>query len=79
MSPLNILNIISSYGTNIRALIFLGCLSATKSKPMHRVDIPVHDWPTAQFPQLKYPLDEHEMENRENENRALESVRFVNI
>ena len=50
------------------------CLAASKSKPMQRVDIPVHDWPTADFPRLKYPLHENEAENREIENRALDTV-----
>jgi len=63
----------------ITRLCFLGCLAASKSKPMYRVDIPIHDWPTAQFPQLKYPLVEHEIENRENENRALETVWFISV
>ncbi|XP_066916316.1 4-aminobutyrate aminotransferase, mitochondrial-like [Clytia hemisphaerica] len=53
----------------------IGCLAASKTKPMYRVDIPIHDWPTADFPHLKYPLDAHEKENREIEDRALETVR----
>eukprot|EP00111_Clytia_hemisphaerica_P018244 TCONS_00053925-protein len=53
----------------------IGCLAASKTKPMYRVDIPIHDWPTADFPHLKYPLNEHEKENREIEDRALETVR----
>lgn len=55
-------------------IILTACLAASKSKPMQRVDIPVHDWPTADFPRLKYPLHENETENREIENRALETV-----
>lgn len=55
-------------------LYLTACLAASKSKPMQRVDIPVHDWPTADFPCLKYPLHENEAENREIENQALDTV-----
>ncbi len=37
----------------------LGALSATRSKAIHKVDIPAFHWPVAPFPQLKYPLEEH--------------------
>ena len=56
----------------------LACLAASKSKPMQRVDIPIHDWPTAEFPHLKYPLHENEVENREIENQALDTVLNIN-
>jgi 4-aminobutyrate aminotransferase / (S)-3-amino-2-methylpropionate transaminase len=36
----------------------MGSLSATRSKPIHKIDIPAFDWPVAPFPKLKYPLDD---------------------
>lgn len=48
-----------------------GSLSTTRSKPLHKVDIPAFDWPQAPFPVLKYPLEEHVQENRAEEDRCL--------
>lgn len=53
----------------------LGCLSATRSKSIHKVDIPAFDWPTAPFPRLRYPLAEHARENAAEEARCLARVR----
>jgi 4-aminobutyrate aminotransferase/(S)-3-amino-2-methylpropionate transaminase len=49
----------------------LGALSATRSKAIHKVDIPAFHWPVAPFPQLKYPLEEHTSENAAEEARCL--------
>ncbi|XP_041061682.1 4-aminobutyrate aminotransferase, mitochondrial isoform X2 [Carcharodon carcharias] len=51
-----------------------GCLTATHSKPVHKVDIPAFNWPTAPFPTLKYPLEEFVRENAQEEERCLEEV-----
>jgi 4-aminobutyrate aminotransferase/(S)-3-amino-2-methylpropionate transaminase len=51
-----------------------GSLSTTRSKPIHKLDIPAFDWPQATFPQLKYPLEEHVQENAAEEKRCLEEV-----
>jgi 4-aminobutyrate aminotransferase/(S)-3-amino-2-methylpropionate transaminase len=51
-----------------------GSLSTTRSKPIHKLDIPAFDWPQAIFPQLKYPLEEHAAENAQAEKEALEDV-----
>ena len=48
-----------------------GSLSTTRSKPIHKLDIPAFDWPQASFPHLKYPLAEHTKENAEEEARCL--------
>ncbi|KAL9100173.1 MAG: hypothetical protein Q9163_004423 [Psora crenata] len=48
-----------------------GSLSTTRSKPIHKLDIPAFDWPQAPFPHLKYPLDQHIQENAEEEARCL--------
>lgn len=52
----------------------LGCMSATHSKSLHKVDMPAFDWPVVDFPRLKYPLAEFEKENKENEQQCLEKV-----
>ena len=52
----------------------LGCLSATRSKPVHKIYIPSFKWPVADFPQLKYPLEEHEKENIIEVGRCLTNV-----
>ena len=48
-----------------------GSLSTTRSKPVHKLDIPAFDWPQASFPHLKYPLAEHASENVAEEHRCL--------
>ncbi|XP_065898679.1 4-aminobutyrate aminotransferase, mitochondrial-like isoform X2 [Dysidea avara] len=52
----------------------IGVLSATHSKPIHKLDIPAFDWPIAPFPQLKYPLEDHVTENKAEEQRCLQRV-----
>ncbi|KAI0237730.1 4-aminobutyrate aminotransferase, mitochondrial, partial [Lamellibrachia satsuma] len=37
----------------------MGCLNATHSKWMHKVDFPALDWPSAPFPKYRYPVEEH--------------------
>ncbi|KAM0276643.1 hypothetical protein ACHAQH_006552 [Verticillium albo-atrum] len=48
-----------------------GSLSTTRSKAIHKLDIPAFDWPAAPFPQLKYPLEENVRENEEEEDMCL--------
>ncbi len=52
----------------------LGALSATRSKPIHKLDIPAFQWPSAPFPASRFPLDEHADTNRAAEARALTVV-----
>mmetsp|Transcript_18016 Transcript_18016/g.33266 ORF Transcript_18016/g.33266 Transcript_18016/m.33266 type:complete len:503 (-) Transcript_18016:240-1748(-) len=49
----------------------IGALSCTRSKVIHKIDVPAMDWPSAPFPSLKYPLDEHVDANRQEEDRCL--------
>lgn len=51
-----------------------GSLSTTRSKPIHKLDIPAFDWPQATFPLLKYPLEENVEHNRKVEQEALADV-----
>uniref|UniRef100_A0A672LFD7 4-aminobutyrate aminotransferase n=1 Tax=Sinocyclocheilus grahami TaxID=75366 RepID=A0A672LFD7_SINGR len=52
----------------------MGCLAATHSKAIHKLDIPSFDWPIAPFPKLQYPLEEFVRENAQEEARCLEEV-----
>lgn len=49
-------------------------LSTTRSKPIHKMDIPAFDWPQAPFPQLKYPLEDNTEANRQEEQRCLDET-----
>lgn len=51
-----------------------GSLSTTRSKPIHKLDIPAFDWPQAPFPMCKYPLDQYAEENAVEEKRCLEET-----
>jgi len=62
--------VILSFDKGFHGRLF-GSLSTTRSKAIHKLDIPAFPWPKAPFPQLKYPLEEFEAENREEEERCL--------
>lgn len=64
---------ILSFKTGFHGRLF-GSLSTTRSKPIHKLDIPAFDWPQATFPQLKYPLDQHAEENARAEADSLAEV-----
>ncbi|KZF24282.1 4-aminobutyrate aminotransferase [Xylona heveae TC161] len=52
-------------------------LSTTRSKPVHKMDIPSFKWPQASFPHLKYPLEQHKAENDAEEQRCLKEVETI--
>ncbi|KJZ72839.1 4-aminobutyrate aminotransferase [Hirsutella minnesotensis 3608] len=54
-----------------------GTLSTTRSKPIHKLDIPAFDWPQATFPECKYPLDEHVEENEKAIQASLDEVEHL--
>lgn len=54
-----------------------GSLSTTRSKPIHKLDIPAFNWPSAPFPELKYPLDAHAAENAQEEARCLAATEEI--
>jgi 4-aminobutyrate aminotransferase/(S)-3-amino-2-methylpropionate transaminase len=64
---------ILSFKTAFHGRLF-GSLSTTRSKPIHKMDIPAFDWPQATFPLLKYPLEDHVAENQKAEAEALADV-----
>ncbi|XDG01568.1 hypothetical protein ABKA04_001183 [Annulohypoxylon sp. FPYF3050] len=51
-----------------------GSLSTTRSKAVHKLDIPSFNWPQVSFPALKYPLEKYEAENNAEEKRCLQEV-----
>lgn len=51
-----------------------GSLSTTRSKPIHKLDIPAFNWPQAPFPSLKYPLQDNAAENAREEKRCIEET-----
>ncbi|KAK5989185.1 4-aminobutyrate aminotransferase [Cladobotryum mycophilum] len=67
---------ILSFKTAFHGRLF-GTLSTTRSKPIHKIDIPAFDWPQATFPQLKYPLDQHAEENAKIEQASLDEVEHL--
>lgn len=69
---------ILSFKSSFHGRLF-GSLSATRSKAIHKVDIPAFDWPAAPFPELKYPLEEHAKENEAEEARCLEAYEKILI
>ncbi|ERF74722.1 4-aminobutyrate aminotransferase [Endocarpon pusillum Z07020] len=67
---------IMSFTSGFHGRLF-GSLSTTRSKPIHKLDIPAFDWPQSPFPALKYPLEEHVQENEEEEKRCLEQAERI--
>ena len=54
-----------------------GTLSTTRSKPVHKVDIPSFNWPQTQFPALKYPLEENVEANKREEQSCLDEAERI--
>jgi 4-aminobutyrate aminotransferase/(S)-3-amino-2-methylpropionate transaminase len=67
---------ILSFKSGFHGRLF-GSLSTTRSKPIHKLDIPAFDWPQATFPQLRYPLEEHAAENAKAEQASLDEVEHL--
>ena len=55
----------------------IAALSTTRSKAVHKMDIPSFNWPHARFPSLKYPLPRFVEENRVEEETCLREVEKV--
>lgn len=67
---------ILSFKTGFHGRLF-GSLSTTRSKPIHKLDIPAFDWPQATFPILKYPLEENVEANAAAEAASLAEVEHL--
>ncbi|GME99626.1 unnamed protein product [[Candida] boidinii] len=48
--------------------------SVTRSKPIHKMDMPAFKWPKAQFPAYKYPLEANTEANAAEDDRCLAIV-----
>ncbi|KAJ8140399.1 hypothetical protein OXX80_004595 [Metschnikowia pulcherrima] len=68
--------VILSFDKGFHGRLF-GSLSTTRSKAIHKLDIPAFKWPKAPFPTLKYPLNEHVKENAEEEQRCLDEFERI--
>ncbi|ETS61070.1 4-aminobutyrate aminotransferase [Moesziomyces aphidis] len=51
-----------------------GSLSATRSKAIHKLDIPSFNWPVVAWPDVKYPFSQNARENADAEKAALAAV-----
>lgn len=67
---------ILSFKTSFHGRLF-ATLSTTRSKPIHKMDIPAFDWPQATFPQLRYPLEQYTAENAAAEKASLDEVEHL--
>ncbi|KAF2349177.1 Aminotransferase class-III, partial [Trinorchestia longiramus] len=52
----------------------MASLATTRSKPIHKLDIPSVDWPAAPFPRYKYPLEDNVQENQKEDDRCIARV-----
>ncbi len=52
----------------------MGALSLTRSKAIHKLDIPAFEWPVVPFPANRFPQELHAVENRELEARCLQII-----
>ncbi|KAL7663055.1 4-aminobutyrate aminotransferase [[Candida] zeylanoides] len=48
--------------------------STTRSKPLHKLDLPAFKWPRAEYPSYQYPASEHTAANAAEDNRCLAIV-----
>jgi len=48
-----------------------GTLSCTRSKPIHKLDIPAFDWPCVDFPAYRYPLEANKAFNDAQDAKCL--------
>ncbi|VDM39181.1 unnamed protein product [Toxocara canis] len=55
----------------------LAALSMTRSKPIHKVDIPAFNWPVAKFPRYKYPLEKNVQYNAKQDGDCLATVEHL--
>lgn len=60
-------------------ILFLAALSLTRSKSIHKVDIPAFNWPVANFPRYKYPLAKNIQYNERQDDECLAMVYFAHI
>ncbi|KAG7899599.1 hypothetical protein KL907_004951 [Ogataea polymorpha] len=64
---------ILSFGRAFHGRLFASG-SVTRSKPVHKMDMPSFKWPKAEFPSYKYPLEANEEFNKKEDERCLSIV-----
>ncbi|KAE8229031.1 hypothetical protein CF326_g6013 [Tilletia indica] len=64
---------ILSFGQGFHGRLF-GSLSTTRSKAIHKVDIPAFDWPAVPWPAVHYPFEENASANQKAEQDTLAQV-----
>ncbi|KAI9683905.1 MAG: 4-aminobutyrate transaminase [Trizodia sp. TS-e1964] len=67
---------ILSFTSGFHGRLF-GSLSTTRSKPIHKLDIPAFNWPQAPFPALRYPLEENTEANAAEEQMCLNETEHL--
>lgn len=67
---------ILSFNSSFHGRLF-GSLSCSRSKDIHKIDIPAFDWPAADFPMLRYPLSENIEYNQNEEQRCIDHVEYI--
>ncbi|KAK6465641.1 4-aminobutyrate aminotransferase [Scheffersomyces coipomensis] len=68
--------VILSFDRGFHGRLF-GSLSTTRSKAIHKLDIPAFPWPKAPFPSLKYPLQDFIKENHDEEIGCLQEFERI--
>lgn len=51
--------------------------SVTRSKPVHKIDLPAFKWPKAEYPSYKYPLADNVEANKKEDERCLLIVKDI--
>jgi 4-aminobutyrate aminotransferase/(S)-3-amino-2-methylpropionate transaminase len=64
---------ILSFQSGFHGRLF-GSLSTSRTKALHKVDMPAFDWPSANPPKYKYPIEEHVEHNKAQDDASLEHV-----
>uniref|UniRef100_A0A915DRF3 4-aminobutyrate aminotransferase n=1 Tax=Ditylenchus dipsaci TaxID=166011 RepID=A0A915DRF3_9BILA len=55
----------------------MAMLSVTRSKAIHKVDIPAFDWPISKFPRYQYPLEDNKEFNQKQDEQCLAHVEHL--
>lgn len=64
---------ILSFQSGFHGRLF-GSLSTSRTKALHKVDMPAFDWPSANPPKYKYPIEENVEYNKAQDDASLEHV-----
>lgn len=65
--------VVMSFNNGFHGRLF-GSLSSSRTKAMHKVDVPSFDWPAVDPPIYKHPMTENEEYNRAQDDAALKRI-----